>query len=52
MLVVALEQVKPKNSAAQCLMGRPRKTLGDSLRDVKAHALADTIADMLPEGIT
>jgi len=49
MLVVALEQVKPKHLAAHCLMWKPGKTLGDSLRDVKAHALADTMADTLLE---
>ena len=30
------------------MIGRPRKTLGDSLRDVKAHVLAYTMADALP----
>ena len=33
--------------AANWVMCRPRQTLGDSLSDVKAHALADTMADTL-----
>ena len=46
---VALEQVKPKHLAGNWLMCRPRQTLGDSLSDLKTHALADTMADTLPE---
>ena len=46
---VALEQVKPKHLAGNWLMCRPRQTLGDSLSDLKTHALTDTMADTLPE---
>ena len=35
--------------AAHWMMWRPRQTLGNSLSDVKAHVLGDTIADMPPE---
>lgn len=49
MPVVVQEQVKPTDLAARCLLQRPRKTLRDSLRDVNAYALSNTIADTLPE---
>lgn len=49
MLVVLIEQVKPKHLPAHCLMRKPRKTLSDSLRDVNAYALSETVAVTLPE---
>ena len=49
MVDVALEKVKPKDLAANWVMCRSRQTLGDSLSDVKAHALADAMAAILPE---
>ena len=48
-LAVPLEQVKAKHLAEHWLKWRPSKTLGDSVSDVEAHALFDTMADLLPE---
>ena len=31
------------------VMWRPKETVGDSLSDVEAHALVDTVADTLPK---
>ena len=49
MLVVALQAALPQDMAAQMVIWRPREKLGDSLSNVKAHALADSMADTLPE---
>lgn len=44
-LVVALEEAKPKDLAAPRVIRRRRlETLGDLIKAVKAHALADTMA--------
>ena len=48
-LAVPLEQVKAKHLAEHWLKRRTSKTFGDSLSDVEAHALFDTMADLLPE---
>lgn len=49
MPVIVQEKVKPKHLAAHSSMRRLGKTLSDSLRDVKAYALGDTIPDTVPE---
>lgn len=52
-LVVAVEEAKSKDLAAPRVMGRPRlETLGDLIKAVKAHALADTMADAVPAAKT
>ena len=49
MLPVGLEQVKPKHLAAHWVIWRARETLGNSVSDVEAQALADTMADAVLE---
>ena len=48
-LTVELEKVKAKHLAETQVMWRLRQTLGDSLSNVNAHVLADTMADLLPK---
>lgn len=48
-LADALKQVKAKHLAAHLLMLKPTQTLSHSLTDVKAHALAEAIANTLSE---
>ena len=48
-LAAVPEQAKPEHLRAYWVMWRPKETVGDSLSDVEAHALADTVADTLPK---
>lgn len=48
-LAVALKQVKPEDLEGNWVICRPRQTLGDSLCDLKTHALVDTMTDTLTE---
>ena len=48
-LAAAVEQAKPKYLVAYWVMWRPRQKPSDSLSDVEAHALADTVADTIPK---
>lgn len=47
-LTAAVDQAKPKYLVAYWVMRRPRQKPSDSLSDVEAHALADTVADTIP----
>jgi len=48
-LAVTLEHVKAKHLATRWAMWRARQTIGDTLSNVEAYALADPKVDTLEE---